>query len=85
METSSDSNRIPKNVNKQVKKTVEKYLPGLHNAQMHVNKSEHLNKGKGSKSPGSERYMVTLQKSLENGEQTTHHHFARMTFNKKEN
>jgi len=83
LEITSGNFKVPKNVNKQVKKTVEKYLPGLHNAQMHVNRSEQPHKGKGTKSAGSERYMVTLQKSLENGEHTIHHHFARMTFDKK--
>ena len=83
LEVTSGNIKVPKNVNKQVKKTVEKYLPGLHNAQMHINRSEQTHHGKNIKSSGSERYMVTLQKSLENGEHTTHHHFARMTFDKK--
>jgi len=83
MESSSENIKIPKNVNKQVKKTVEKYLPGLDNAQMYVNKSGKDMQGKGTNSSGSERYMVTLQKSFGQNNHTMHHHFARMTFDKK--
>jgi len=83
METSSDPTSMPKDVNKQVKKIVEKYLPGLNNAQMQVNKSVQgsLPKAKGNRE--SERYVVTLQKSIDQNHHTTHHHYARMTFNKR--
>ncbi|MEA3325966.1 MAG: hypothetical protein U9R53_01445 [Chloroflexota bacterium] len=83
MESTSDNTIIPKNINKQVKTTVEKYLPGLHNAQIYVNKSGKDIHGKSTKSSGSERYMVTLQKSFGHNNHTMHHHFARMTFDKK--
>ncbi len=86
MDSSPDTSRIPNNVSHQVKEIVEKYLPGLHNAQMHVNKSAHLevsDKQKSGKSTGSERYVVTLQKTFNPNQQTEHHHFARMTFNQK--
>mgnify|MGYP006285303011 CR=1 FL=1 len=83
MEPSFDSAHMPKSVNKQVKKTVEKYLPGLENAQMHYNKSASLGDGKNSKSVETDRYVVTLQKSFDQNQHITHHHFARMTFDKK--
>jgi len=86
MDSSSDTNRMPNNVSHQVKEIVEKYLPGLHNAQMHVNKSidyEPSEKKRASKSAHSERYVVTLQKSFNPDQQITHHHYARMTFNQK--
>jgi hypothetical protein len=86
---SSDSEQMPKHVNKQVKKVIEKYLPGLENAQMHFNKSiestaSSLDSGAKSTEPGTpERYVVTLRKSFEANQNTAHHHFARMTFDKK--
>jgi len=83
MESTSDNTQIPKHVNKQVKKTVEKYLPGLHNAQIYVNKSGNDMNAKNTKFSGSERYMVTLQKTFSQNNHTKHHHFARMTFDKK--
>jgi hypothetical protein len=86
MESSSDSSRMPNNVSHQVKDIVEKYLPGLHNAQMHVNKSkisEDSDKKKSRKFADSEHYVVTLQKSFNPDQQTAHHHYARMTFNQK--
>jgi hypothetical protein len=80
---------LPDKVNKQVKKVVEKYLPGLQNAKMRYSKSissvtatkdENI---KNAKSIDPERYVVTLQKSIEHNKHTTHHHYARMTFDKK--
>jgi len=62
---------------------VEKYLPGLHNAQIYVNKSGNDMNAKNTKFSGSERYMVTLQKTFSQNNHTKHHHFARMTFDKK--
>ncbi len=83
LELSLDSKEMPKNVNKQVKRLTKKYLPGLQNAQMHVNKSGLTgHKNVGETGP-SDRYVVTLQKSFDENHLTTHHHFARMTFNKK--
>ncbi len=85
----SNDNKIPKQVDKQIKRAVEKYLPGLENAQMRVNKSVSTPKIKNGKTSGAdekdipERYVVTLKKSLENGSNLAHQHFARMTFDKK--
>ena len=89
LDTTIDNSEVPADVSQQVKKMVEKYLPGLHNAQMHVNKSsaeqasESGDMGKTKKSVNGERYYVTLQKSITANQQTQHHHFARMTFDKK--
>ncbi len=83
MEPYDGSTQMPKDVNTQVKKIVEKYLPGLNNAQMRVNKTISAGDGKAFDNGNSERYIVTLQKSIDQNQHTTHHHFARMTFNKK--
>ncbi|MFN2304219.1 MAG: hypothetical protein ACK2TV_10865, partial [Anaerolineales bacterium] len=80
---------IPDNINKQVKKVVEKYLPGLQNAKMRYTKSVSSftasddNNVKIDKSIDPERFVITLQKTIEQNQQTTHLHYARMTFNKK--
>lgn len=89
MQSTINGDTMPKQVNKQIKKVVEKYLPGLENAQMHFKKSGGLSGSKaGSDEPSSdpdtpERYVVTLKKSFDENQQTVHHHFARMTFDKK--
>jgi len=89
MEPASDETKLPKNVNREVKKAVEKYLPGLQNAQMHINKSpsesgDHLNESSTvTKTADSERYVVTLKKSYEQDQLAPHHHYARLTFDKK--
>jgi hypothetical protein len=36
-----------------------------------------------SKSTHDDRYYVTLEKSIAEDPRTTHHHYARMTFDKK--
>jgi hypothetical protein len=85
----SDGTELPKQVNKQVKKVVEKYLPGLENAQMQFNKS--AGSMVSSKDPENEtshteipeRFVVTLRKSYDQNPNLVHHHFARMTFDKK--
>jgi tetratricopeptide (TPR) repeat protein len=85
----SDDSELPKQVNKQVKKVVEKYLPGLQNAQMQIKKSAGAMAS--SKDPEDgltqastpERYVVTLRKSYDQNPDMVHHHFARMTFDKK--
>jgi len=80
-----DSSKMPKNVSKEVKKVVEKYLPGLDNAKMHMSKS-FVQKGvleQENRNLTPNRYIVTLQKSFEQDQETTHQHFARMTFNKR--
>ena len=82
-EPSLDSQEMPKNVDKQVQKLTEKYLPGLQNAQMRVNKSKPTSPKRPTDSDSVGRYVVTLQKSFEENQTTTHHHFARMTFDIK--
>jgi tetratricopeptide (TPR) repeat protein len=85
----SDDSEFPKQVNKQVKKVVEKYLPGLENAQMQFKKSAGSMASSKDIEDGSlpadepERYIVTLRKSYDQNPDTVHHHFARMTFDKK--
>ena len=83
METFQDPESMPKDMNIQVKKIVEKYLPGLDNAQIQVNKSlpDFHPQAKGNTS--SERFVVTMRKSYEKNSELVHHHFARMTFDKK--
>jgi len=89
MQSSSDNSEMPKQVNKQVKKVVEKYLPGLENAQMQFKKSatSQVSKTGSEDQPNltetPERYVVTLRKSYDGNQHTAHHHFARMTFDKK--
>lgn len=85
MLSTNDSADLPKQLSKQVEEVVEKYLPGLENAQMRINKSAApvASKSRFGKSSSSERYMVTLQKSFDENQSTVHHHFARMTFNNK--
>jgi hypothetical protein len=83
LEPSYDSKEMPKNVDKQVRKLTEKYLPGLQNAQMRVNKSGPSGFKNLGKSGTSGRFVVTLQKSFDENTRTTHHHFARMTFDQK--
>jgi tetratricopeptide (TPR) repeat protein len=85
----SDDSELPKQVNKQVKKVVEKYLPGLENAQMQFKKSAGSMasikdlEDETSQSDIPEQYVVTLRKSYDQNPDTVHHHFARMTFDKK--
>jgi tetratricopeptide (TPR) repeat protein len=80
---------VPAKVNTYAKKIVEKYLPGLQNAELQYTKSystRELNQDKSfftRFSTPSEHYLITLQKSFENNAHTKHTHFARMTFNKK--
>lgn len=80
---------VPQKVNAKAKKMLEKYLPGLQNAEMQYTKSyftRELNQDKSfftRFSAPSEHYLVTLQKSFSNSAHTQHTHFARMTFNKK--
>jgi hypothetical protein len=84
-----DDSELPKQVNKQVKKVVEKYLPGLENAQMQIKKSAGSMASSKDPEDGStqanipERYVVTLRKSYDQNPDMVHHHFARMTFDKK--
>lgn len=87
--STDDGKEIPKQVNKQVKKVVEKYLPGLENAQMQYKKSNGASLSKNGPrehddlNDSPERYVVTLRKTFDENPATVHHHFARMTFDKK--
>ena len=89
LETADELSKIPKGVDKEVKKVIEKYLPGLENAQMQYSKTKLADSGivannhQSEKSIDPERYVVTLKKSYEKDPQITHYHFARMTFDQK--
>ncbi len=83
MESTDESEKMPKSMDKEVRKVVEKYLPGLQNAQMQYKKSGPEVNQQTSKSSDVNRYVVTLQKSIDQNQHTTHHHYARMTFDKK--
>lgn len=74
---------MPDRVSAGVKEIIEKYLPGLQNAQMKINTAEAGFYPDASKSPHDDRYYVTLKKSINVDQQTSHHHYARMTFDKK--
>jgi len=82
MQMADQTTKVPHQVDKQVKKIVEKYLPGLKNAQMQVNTSSEEGINRNGKSIENQRYVVTLQKSFDENEHTVHQHYARMTFNK---
>ena len=79
----SSSGEMPKKVSAGVKEVIEKYLPGLQNAQMKVVSSKVGHFDGNSKSTRDDRYFVTLEKSIQENPETTHHHFARMTFDKR--
>ena len=83
LELELEGDEVPGLLNKQVKKAVEKYLPGLHDAQIQINKSA-FDKGSGTaKSKMDERYVVTMKKSFELEKSIMHQHYARMTFDNK--
>ena len=71
LDASPNDTQMPKAVAKTVKQVVEKYLPGLHNAQMKVNTAGVKTFSDGSKSPENGRYYVTLEKSIDTQEQKT--------------
>lgn len=82
MEPDYDADDMPKNVSNEVKKIVKSYLPGLQNAQMKMSKSyESVNTQISGKTNDPQRYVVTLEKSIDLDQNIAHHHFARMTFN----
>jgi len=83
LEPTTDKTLVSKKVSKEVKSIVEKYLPGLDNAKIEVNKSGTNMKNNSGEFKTPERYVVTLQKSFDHNQHTVHHHFARMTFDKK--
>jgi hypothetical protein len=80
-----EGKQVPPTIDKNVKKLMEKYLPGLEDPQMSFNKSETSNNRKSNKSQSSDRYVVTLQKSFNPSDSLTHHYYARMTLDKKGN
>ena len=89
MLATNDSSEFPKQVDKQIKKVIDKYLPGLENAQLQYKKSASSfgsvtgSAGKTTGSISSERYVVTLQKTFDQNQHTVHRHYARITFDKK--
>ncbi len=74
---------MPNRVSAGVKQVIEQYLPGLQNAQMKVKTAGPGYYPGESKSPRDDHYYVTLEKSIDEDHRTTHHHYARMTFDKK--
>ena len=84
MELDFDKDHLPNGVSKEVEKIVKSYLPGLQNAEMKLSKSygnlDNQNNGKNS---DPQRYVVTLEKSIDLDTNIAHHHFARMTFDQK--
>ncbi len=83
LEPGFSEDQLPNHVSKQVRKVVEKYIPGLKDSQMVVNKSQSLGNNKTEKAALPENYMVTLKKTISDNEIMTHNHYARMTFDKK--
>jgi len=83
LEFSPEGKAMPMNVDKQVRKLTKKYLPGLQNAKMQVKKSGPSGTKNPRESDVAGRYVVTLQKSFDENTHTVHHHFARMTFDKR--
>jgi hypothetical protein len=83
LQPTSETTPMPNRVSAGVKEVIEKYLPGLQNAQMKINKAGAGYYPGESKSPHDDRYYVTLEKSIDEDHRTTHHHYARMTFDKK--
>lgn len=83
LDFSPEGNGIPMSLDKQVRKLTEKYLPGLQNAKMQVKKSGPSLSKDPRESDNAGRYVVTLQKSFDENQHTVHHHFARMTFDKR--
>ena len=83
MEQEYHGDNLPNSVSREVEKIVKSYLPGLQNAQIKMNKSYgNQDSQTNSKRNDPERYVVTLQKSIDADQKIAHHHFARMTFNK---
>lgn len=83
LEPAVDGVPIPQAVNKTLTQVVEKYLPGLHNAQIKVNTSTGSSENGKRKAIRDDRYYVTLSKTITENQDTTHRHFARLTFDKK--
>jgi tetratricopeptide (TPR) repeat protein len=83
LQPAAETAPMPDRVSAGVKEVIEKYLPGLQNAQMKINTAAAGFYAGESKSPHDDRYYVTLEKSIAEDPRTTHHHYARMTFDKK--
>ena len=83
MEPDYNKADLPNSVSKEVEKIVKSYLPGLQNAEMKLSKSYgNMDNQTNGKSSDPQRYVVTLEKSIDLDQNIAHHHFARMTFNK---
>lgn len=80
---SPDSGTMPGVVRTKVKRIVEKYLPGLDNAEMSVNSGRPPSIGGAKTKQADTRYIVTLKKTIRPLHDPTHLHIARMTFNQK--
>ncbi|MCB2203086.1 hypothetical protein KQH56_03685 [bacterium] len=83
LQPASEAAPMPDRVSAGVLDVIEKYLPGLQNAQMKINTAEAGFYPGESKSPHYDRYYVTLEKAVNEDQRTSHHHYARMTFDKK--
>ena len=82
LEPDYSASEMPNSVSKEVEKIVKSYLPGLQNAHMKMSKSYgNINNQTNGKSNDLQRYVVTLEKSIDLDQNIAHHHFARMTFN----
>jgi hypothetical protein len=84
MEPDDNKDHLPNGVSKEVEKIVKSYLPGLQNAEMKLNKSYgNIDNQTTGKTKDPQRYVVTLEKSIDLDNNIVHHHFARMTFDQK--
>jgi len=84
MEPDDNKDHLPNGVSKEVEKIVRSYLPGLQNAEMKLNKSYgNIDNQTTGKTKDPQRYVVTLEKSIDLDNNIVHHHFARMTFDQK--
>jgi tetratricopeptide (TPR) repeat protein len=84
METETNNDIMPGEVKSKVKRIVDKYLPGLQNAEMSIRTDHMTHSGtRKSTSHTTNRYVVTLKKSILASHDPAHLHIARMTFNQK--
>jgi hypothetical protein len=92
MEDEQVPQRINSEVMKQVKQVVEGYLPGLEDAEIHINRQQEsmdahsqapavLGMG-GKKAIGTERVVVTFSKQMQVS-QKTHYQYARVTLDQE--
>ncbi len=86
--TFPDKDILPREVRKKVKRLVQRYLPGLNNAQMSINTSiaKSFSSSEIPTDPSNlvqGRYIVTLRKTYQTRKDSIHLNIARMTFDKK--